>query len=388
MKKSTLSIISLTALLALTGCSKEATGGNTSECKFAPEAIQVNARSKALLVGETFELQPVVTPLIAQTAKLTYSTSNANVATVSSKGVIKAKGQGEAVITVSSASDETVNQSMTVYVVKEQKASKVKNRIASMAAYQEEYVETPRKVLAYETESREHIVDDQTIMSTTSYQKILIDKDEAFFYVGGMDTENRVANAGPVRSTFGYYIFTDEDYHSYLYHHTDNVKNRCYVATEFYLGTETERYEVVYAILNSLFTIGSDIAEDTISESLSYDWLTDYASSAKTGGYGDDMVMAEFRQSGGPGEQTTPEMEQNLDIPAYLPLKIKLTARVYWYKGNVKHYSLNFFYSYEYKEQAHQYNVYRDYTYFRDDEFEVVYPDRNEYQEVADIFEL
>jgi len=388
MKKSFLSIISLTALLALTGCSKEATGGVTEECRFAPEAIELNAMSTMLFVGEKLQLEPMVTPLIAQKAKLNYVSSNTKVVTVSSKGLVKAVGEGVADIVVSSASDETVSKAMTFYVSKSQDKSKVQSELGKMANYQEKHVEVPTKLLTYETETRWRYRDDELYYKSTGYEKIIMDKDNAYFYVGGSDATIRVQDSDPVRSTFGYHIFTDRDYHSYIYHHNDYAKNRCYIATEFYLGTETQRYEVIYAILNSLFKIGSDIAEDNFADCMSTDWLTDYASSAKSGGYGTDYVFAEFKQSGGPKEETTPTMEQNLDIPAYLPLKINLIARAYWYKGEVKSYSLYFIYAYNYEGHAYRFELKREYTFFRGDEFSYELPDRNEYQEVSDIFEL
>ena len=61
------------------------------------------AKSKTLKKGKSFTLKPVLTPRNS-TEKITYKSSNTKVATVSTKGVIKAKKKGTAVITVKSGS--------------------------------------------------------------------------------------------------------------------------------------------------------------------------------------------------------------------------------------------------------------------------------------------
>ena len=61
------------------------------------------AKKASLKKGKTLELKPTVTPLTSL-QKITYRSSNKKVATVTSKGVVKAKKKGTAVITVKSGS--------------------------------------------------------------------------------------------------------------------------------------------------------------------------------------------------------------------------------------------------------------------------------------------
>lgn len=61
------------------------------------------AKRKTLKKGKSFTLKPVLTPR-KSTEKVTYKSSNTKVATVSSKGVVKAKKKGTAVIAVKSGS--------------------------------------------------------------------------------------------------------------------------------------------------------------------------------------------------------------------------------------------------------------------------------------------
>ena len=64
------------------------------------------AKKASLKKGKTLALKPTVTPLTSL-QKITYRSSNKKVATVTSKGVIKAKKKGTAVITVKSGSKTT-----------------------------------------------------------------------------------------------------------------------------------------------------------------------------------------------------------------------------------------------------------------------------------------
>lgn len=66
----------------------------------------------SLKKGQSFTLRPVVTPLTSL-QNVTYTSSNKKVATVTSKGVIKAKKKGSAVITVKSGS-KTIKCKVTV----------------------------------------------------------------------------------------------------------------------------------------------------------------------------------------------------------------------------------------------------------------------------------
>lgn len=77
--------------------------------------------------GKTASLKPVFAPVTSQ-QKVTYKTSNKKVATVSSKGVIKAVNPGKATITVKSGSK---SKKVTV-VVNTVKTTKITN-VASTA---------------------------------------------------------------------------------------------------------------------------------------------------------------------------------------------------------------------------------------------------------------
>ncbi len=79
-------------------------------------AVIVCPPSKKLVIGESTQLTATVLPEHATNKSVTWSSDNPNVATVSSTGVVVAKGMGAATITATSA-EGTVSSSMTLKVV-------------------------------------------------------------------------------------------------------------------------------------------------------------------------------------------------------------------------------------------------------------------------------
>ncbi len=69
--------------------------------------LKVRSKKITLQRGKTLKLKPVVTPVTSQD-KITYSSSDKKVATVSPKGVIKAVGKGNAKITVRSGKKKVI----------------------------------------------------------------------------------------------------------------------------------------------------------------------------------------------------------------------------------------------------------------------------------------
>ena len=384
-----LSIIGLTALMTLTGCDAEAVAKASSAIVLPAEEILLSAGGKAMLVGEKYSVGSLVTPLLASSAELVYESSDSSVATVDKKGVVSAKKQGHATIKVSSKDNPEVSAEMKLYVFKEQKPAKIKTRLKDLATYQEEHVEAPRKLKTHEVETRYLYRNNKLYHSMTEYADFILSKDDAYFYIGGRDTETKYYDSPEFRSYFGYHFYTDADYHSFLYHENDNVHNWCYVPTEFYLGTEATRCDVIYAMMGSFFISGSDLAEDTVTDSLCNDLLTDYAPYCKSGGFGNDGINEVYAAySGGGGGTASATMEQNLDIPAGTKYSEKDIFSAYWYKGNVKYYNLHFVLTYTIDGDNYSLDINREYTYERDDEFSFELPDRTKYTEVRDVFDL
>ena len=91
--------------------------GKTATCKVTvkpdPTAVKLNTISLDLKVGETYTLVKTLTPSNAY-PKVTWSSNNTNIATVSASGVVTAKGTGTTVITVTTYNGKTATCKVTV----------------------------------------------------------------------------------------------------------------------------------------------------------------------------------------------------------------------------------------------------------------------------------
>lgn len=389
MKKSMFSIIGLVAAMTLTGCGGDSpTPSSNSSVVLPVETIQLNAGKKALLDGDSFQVKPFITPLLASSAKLVYESSDTQIASVDSNGLVVGKKQGSVTIKVSSKDNPDISSTMLVYVASSQKADTIQTKLANLLVYQKTKVKKPRKLATTEVETRTLYVDGKAYNSTFEIANFVLDKDNAYFYIGGVDTESKYFDAPEHRSSFGYHFYTDVDYHSFLYHENDNVHNWCYVPTEFYLGTGTTRDGVIYAMMGSFFNSGSDIAENTVEYSMSSDFLgPTYRKMCYDGGFDDDMVFGKF-QASSKGQEADITEENNLDIPAGTLYDEIDNFEIYWYQGNVKYYRVNFKLSYVINGRNYVLDIIRDYSFDRDDEFTYELPDRNKYNQVTNVFDL
>ena len=112
MKKSTtLLLIMSFALLMLSGCNEkksEPASPETPETPETPDTPESNVRVKSVTLsesscsfielGKTMQLEATVLPADATNPKVTWTSSNAEVATVSDEGLITCKGFGDAII--------------------------------------------------------------------------------------------------------------------------------------------------------------------------------------------------------------------------------------------------------------------------------------------------
>lgn len=92
--------------------------GNKYICKVtvkkAVKKVKVNASSIVLAPNETYQPKVTFSPKKSATVSLTYKSSNKNVATVSTSGLIQAVGVGNATITIKTANKKTAKIKVTV----------------------------------------------------------------------------------------------------------------------------------------------------------------------------------------------------------------------------------------------------------------------------------
>lgn len=80
------------------------------------EKVQIDNKIDSAYIGDTYQIQTSITPTDATNQSLIYSSSDANIASVTETGLIHFKNQGNVLITVQSAFDESKKDSMLISV--------------------------------------------------------------------------------------------------------------------------------------------------------------------------------------------------------------------------------------------------------------------------------
>lgn len=389
MKKSLIALLSLTALMSITGCGGADSTVSPKPFKpsVPPSEVMLNSYSESLFVGETFSLELFITPLLASDAKFIFESSDTAVASVSSDGVIKAVGEGEAVISVYADRVNTVGKKFKVRVFEQNKDLRsLKSKMDKMYLYQRKYVKEPKKLLTEQIKTNTLYKNDNLFSVSTQYNTIMFSDEDAYVLFGGRDKYQHIEGGNESRDFGIYQIFCDEDYHSYIYHDGDNSRRYCPVKTEFNIGTENTQMDTVYSILDSLFTSGRKLVTNCVEDSLGSDWF-DFASLAMSyGNKGDDELSINFHQESSKNV-STPLMEQNLDIPAYINYQESDDFEVYWDKGNVKTYISTFAITYYVNGVKHLLKIEERNTFTRDD-VEVHIPTPTGYEKKDSVYDL
>ena len=98
---------SATITITLQSSLKKTIKVSVQKSTVAASSLKLPSSKVEVKKGKTFTLKPVVAPITSQ-SKVTYSTSNKSVATVSSSGVIKGVKKGTAKITVKAGTKKVV----------------------------------------------------------------------------------------------------------------------------------------------------------------------------------------------------------------------------------------------------------------------------------------
>ena len=83
----------------------------------ALEKIQISYKITSATIGETYQIETIISPTNATNQSLTYTSSDINIAQVSETGLITFKNKGEVTITAQSAFDESKMDQMTISVL-------------------------------------------------------------------------------------------------------------------------------------------------------------------------------------------------------------------------------------------------------------------------------
>lgn len=234
-------------------------------------------------VGSTFneeiQLAPVVYPKQSQKRRLIWTSSNPQVATVDSHGLVKAVGEGTSEITVSNT-DGTISTSSHIIVnnMNDQKIAFCNNRLDDIVARQNKSTfEMPDTISCYETYNQVITKNGKQVSRTYFTQTITTSKDKAILKLDINEIEWKCEDGSPVESSFQYFFHTTDQYESFLYKSSGMVKNYMSVNQSDFIGKG--KLEALKAICDNFFTSGSKIIEENYTDILCQEaknnkWLT------------------------------------------------------------------------------------------------------------------
>lgn len=372
------------------------TTSSTSEEPLPPHSnvtkLVLNHDMISMFKGDEEQLEVAFLPRSKKAPELTFSSSNSDVATVDENGLVKAIASGTAVISVKDVNGDAT-QSVYVTVDEENLSKSGGSKVASaIKKYHKDNKVEVKKCFDHERFLNVRAINGEMIEQSYYDQKMIISKDDAYFYISSDDEDIKVSGGSTVYSSSAWYMYTNEDFDTYLFHINGVTKTYMVVDTTSYISSGGTRFDALCEVIDNLFVSGSAILTNTLDDVLgtSSSGLgsanIDYVSQKeKSGSRGDGNLTFNFKQG---GVQTADiDDEDDYYIPAGTEYNINLKILYQWE---------NYLCTNEVIDQEMIYvdngdTISNDYYIehkFETENIELVYPDRDEYKKVDDVFSL
>ncbi len=314
--KTALSLLALTGTLYAGGC----TGDKNDTPEETPIVIPVYDGVTSILaqehqvnmfVEETSQLNVESLPRGIK-AKLKYKVADESVATVDENGLLTAVGAGTTQVVVSN-SNESVTKTIPVNVTTNDLKSM--NRSMLVNAINKKLDKYPDTVRIYENSDNVRYFNDRKINAENSDQEMIISKSNAFFQIIGYDKTSKCEDGSVGLLNWGWIVYTNEYFDTYIYHIDGYTKKYCVVSTTSYLEKDGGRYAAMKGVLDNLFTTGSGIVDIYLEYSSGSDIISlGSQSKSKAGSLGEGNIMFSYPETG-PAEVKNNE-EDDEDLPA------------------------------------------------------------------------
>ena len=402
MKKLALSILSLTGIVALTGCGETVTYVPYVVVEHkVPTKIYVDEPGLVMFEGEEKQVHANIRPLDAFDAELVYESNDKKVATVSETGLVTAVGAGSATITISSKEDPTVFDEVVVGVEKNMitgtTADEKKAQQNELKAALTKQKKTQTEIYGTSNDLSKVVIKNGYVISTTrdgehyaseNVRQNFIASKEGFFEFQIEDAEIVSPGGNPSFDSYGYIFFCNEDFDAHIYKYSDSAKRRCEVMAQDLLGKADET-EVVCLMLDQFFVAGRKIFTNQFGNALETSDISAGSTASKGGFSQEGSKSAGYFKSTAPTQQTIGnEDESDLNIPAGTKIMYSTETAHHWTDGRIDaSYGVTKF---EYDLEGHHY-VHTEVSYttiYLEEEVEVVYPNKDDYQKVAGLFDL
>ena len=367
-----------------------------------PEKLILNHRMISLLADPQDAQQiRMLDQFNYDNSNLTFVSANPEIATVSETGLVTGVSVGETTVTVTDKDNAELKVVIPVIVneeiVDDPATTDTDERLAAAAPFKD-IDETNLKAIVdnemYEKSVYKVDAEGNDILHSYSRwdQQLTASYDDAYMRILETDADSLTENGAVNYTKYEWVFYTDAFFDTYIFHQSGEVKNYFKVATQSYM--EGERYQPIFDILANLFTSGSAIFTNTITNATMetfVDFATNDYSNVTNKLYGTtgegNMLLActyTFTDTATQDDETRYGIPYGTKIPNSYDFRfiIKDNQQAAYSIVNTATYSIG---SQNYKEVYHI-----DHLYERIDEqkSQIFKPNKKDYTEVYSVFDV
>ena len=414
MNKKILSVIGVAvASLTLGSCGGQTPANTDRYIQGYPIEFYINNSGIALNVGESQKIDLLMRPYVVTSYEAIYESKNTDVATVSSDGVVTARGGGIAEIEVKvrtgSGEKDFMKKSLKVYVVESVSYEKMCAEVPYHLAYQDDHPLHSFKARNYSI--REHYRNNEmyadshdncdylhyTDMKTPTEEDPLGGEKNGRVGFLGYEIDRNVVNGSSVENKYCWQFHCNEDYTTYVFHDNAQLKKYCSIDTSLYIGQS--RLEPCLDLINGMFTNGKVILTQhlTIAAQRSLiSYFVDNPSAIQSGtsnwgAYVDEATntrMFRFQYTERDSGTIEPDDEDYYQVPAGTQYSGSFKLDLLFVNGytrvnktyNDMHWNVSGVKGDYIRDDMTHYEI--------EDEINVPTPDRGEYIKVDEVFDL
>ena len=360
------------------------------ELRISDEIVSMYySSSKNNPFNEEKQLSVKGVPSTAATGKITWSSSNPEIASVSEEGLVTALSEGK--VTITATSENGLSASSVVYVnnnnVFLSEAGKSAKKI--LAAQSDESFVAPKTVKVKQLYSYKKTCDGEVVSSSLSNTYMWASTEQSYFRYYAEDEDVKTSGGSIVPGIYGYIFYTASDFNSYIFCTSQGKSNYTTLDQSYFVDEGKTRTDALLSMLNSFFVAGSSIMTNQINGILNADYLasTKYSGATYKGSFGEDSGEFAYEKLSSSGGAVAPEDEEDMGIPAGTQVTVTDQIRYLWDDNvmKVKNILETLDYSINGKVYKEVYDI--KYSYWKDN-VDLLFPKTSEFTQVDSIFDL
>ncbi len=359
------------------------------------EEVDADGNPTGKIVGEEYQFEARTYPNQSEASNVTYTSSNPSVASVTSKGLVKAVGEGKCQV-IASYDDGRVKDTCDVYVNKGTDIKSVKLVAAKMRDKQDEtgMIDAADVLQLKENRFYYRTKNDNYIETEREYETMTMSKSKAFFSIGSTYSTSITENGSSRFSNYQWIFYVNEYYDAYLFHISGETRNYAVVDCTSYIDKGLTPFDALGGVLGSFFINGDTMISRQFEDyfgrgengALMASTINNASKSEHLGVRGESELMYSFKQT---NSMNIADLDDENDY--YIPYGTKyklIVSHDYVATDNVV-ISDALIQGMEWKQGDDSYSCYYDIEdYHTSQGVDIVFPDINTFAKVDSAAEL